>query len=191
MTRHHAIELLRAHITGIAFMKHALAAEAAMRAYARRFGEDEELWGIVGLLHDFHWERCPDLADRPFSGVKILREWGWSDEVIEAVLAHADHAGELRDTLMKKALFATDKLVGLITATALVRPDKMLAGVKVECVINKMKDKSYAAAMKRDKIIHSAEQLGHECSDHAALEFADHINLILDAMQAVAGNLPI
>ncbi len=191
MTRDDAMELLQEHITSPVFFRHALAGEAAMRAYARRFGEDEELWGIVGLLHDFHWERCPDLADCPFNGDKILRERGWPEEVIEAVLAHAEDGGEARDTLMKKALFAADEIVGLITATALVRPDKRLAGVRVECVIEKMKDKSYAAASKHERIIHSAEQLGEECSDHLALEFADHINLVLDAMQAVAGNLPI
>ena len=181
MTRDDAMELLTEYTTNPNLIKHALAVEAAMRAYARRFGEDEETWGMVGLLHDFDYERYPDLADHPFKGVEILRERGWPEEIIEGVLAHAEHTGEPRDTQMKQAIFAVDELTGLIVATALVRPDKKLASVKVKSVRKKMKDKSFAAAVKREDIIGGAEQLG--------LELGDHIGVVLEAMQGIGEQL--
>ena len=181
MTRDDAMEVLTEYTTNPNLIKHALAVEAAMRAYARRFGEDEETWGMVGLLHDFDYERYPDLSDHPFKGAEILRERGWPEEIVAGVLAHADHTGEPRDTLMKQAIFAVDELTGLIVATALVRPDKKLASVKVKSVRKKMKDKSFAAAVKRDDIILGGERLG--------LELGDHIGVVLEAMQGIAGEL--
>ncbi len=181
MTRDDAMQLLREYTQNPNLIKHALAVEAAMRAYARRFGEDEETWGMVGLLHDFDYERYPDLADHPFRGVEILRERGWPEAIIGGVLAHAEHTGEPRDTLMKKAIFAVDELTGLVVATALVRPDKKLASVKVKSVTKKMKDKSFAASVKRDDIIKGAQELG--------IELAEHIGVVLEAMQGIADDL--
>jgi len=181
VTRDDAMQLLREYTQNPNLIKHALAVEAAMRAYARRFGEDEETWGMVGLLHDFDYERYPDLADHPFRGVEILRERGWPEAIIGGVLAHAEHTGEPRDTLMKKAIFAVDELTGLVVATALVRPDKKLASVKVKSVTKKMKDKSFAASVKRDDIIKGAQELG--------IELAEHIGVVLEAMQGIADDL--
>jgi putative nucleotidyltransferase with HDIG domain len=181
VTRDDAMELLREYTTNPNLVKHALAVEAAMRAYARHFGEDEETWGIVGLLHDFDYERYPDLGDHPFKGAEILRERGWPEEIIEGVLAHADHTDEPRDTQMKKAIFAVDELTGLIVATALVRPDKKIASVKVKSVRKKMKDKSFAAAIKREDIVRGAEELG--------IELGEHIGIVLEGMQEISKQL--
>ncbi len=181
MTRDDAMAVLVEHTKNANLIKHALAVEAAMRAYAHKLGQDEETWSMVGLLHDFDYELYPNLADHPFKGAQILRERGWPEEIVEGVLAHAEHSGVTRDTLMKKAIFAVDELTGLVVATALVRPDKKLASVKSSSVTKKMKDKSFAAAVKREDIIKGADELG--------MELDEHIGVVLQAMQGIADEL--
>ena len=181
MGRDEAYELLTEYTQSANLIKHALAVEAAMRHYARRFGEDEQLWATVGLLHDFDYERYPDLKDHPFKGAEILRERGWPEEIVEAVLAHAEHAGIPRDTRLKQTIFAVDELAGFIIATALVRPDKKLASVEVKSVKKKMKDKTFAAAVNRDEILRGADELG--------LSLDEHIGMVLASMQEIADDL--
>lgn len=181
MTRDEAMAILREFTTSPNLISHALAVEAAMRAYARRFGEDEELWGVVGLLHDFDYEKYPSLEDHPFKGAEILRERGVDEEIIGGVLAHAPHTGEPHETLLKKTIFAVDELTGLIVAVALVRPDKKLATVKVKSVRKKMKDKGFAAAVSRDDIVCGAEGLG--------VELGEHIGIVVAAMQGISDDL--
>ncbi len=181
MTREEAYQLLTEYTKKEALIKHALAVEAAMAAYARKFGEDETAWRIVGLLHDFDYEMYPSLEDHPFKGAEILRQRGFPESWIRAILAHAEHTGVPRDTLMAKALFAVDELCGFITAVALVRPSRSLAEVTVKSVKKKMKDKSFARQVKREDIIRGAEELG------VALE--EHIQFVIQAMQGIADQL--
>jgi putative nucleotidyltransferase with HDIG domain len=166
--------------------KHMLAVEAAMRAYARRFGEDEELWGVTGLIHDFDYERFPNESlsadvEHPAEGVRHLRKLGWPEAVCEAVLGHAHYTGVSRDTLMAKSLFACDELTGLITASALVKPSRSVQDVDVPGVRKKMKDKAFARGVNRDDVIQGAEALG--------IPLDEHIGVVLSAMQAAAGPL--
>ena len=161
--------------------KHAYAVEAAMRAYAVRFGRDPEKWGVVGLLHDFDYERYPTLEDHPFKGVEYLKEQGYSSELTEAILAHAEHTGTTRDTILKKCIFAVDELTGLIVAVALVRPSKKLADVNVESVQKKWKEKAFAAGVDRGIIERGAEELG--------VGLAEHIETVLKAMQGISEKL--
>jgi len=158
MTREDAYALLTEYTKKENLIKHALAVEAAMRAYARKFGEDEEAWGIVGLLHDFDYDMYPSLEDHPFKGAEILREKGYPEEWIEAILGHAEHTGVPRTTRMAKTLFAVDELCGFITAVALVRPDKKLESVKVKSVKKKLKDKAFARQVSREDIRKGAEE---------------------------------
>ncbi len=181
MTRQDAWELLTEFTKNPNLIKHALAVEAAMRAYARKFGEDEEKWGIVGLIHDFDYEQHPTLEEHPFAGAKILEERGWPKDVIKAVLAHADHTGVKRETLMEKALFAVDELTGLIVAVALVRPTKSILDVTVESVKKKWKEKSFAAGVKREDIERGAQELG--------VPLDEHIAIVLEAMKGIASEL--
>ncbi|MDR5682539.1 MAG: HDIG domain-containing protein [Armatimonadota bacterium] len=161
--------------------KHMLAVEAAMRAYARRFGADEEAWGIVGLLHDFDYERHPSPeAGHPFVGVAELRRRGVPEEWCRAILSHADYSGVARESLMEKALFACDELTGFIVAVALVR-GRSLANTDVESVKKKMRDKAFARAVNRDDIVRGAADLG--------VPLDDHIALVIRAMATVAGQL--
>lgn len=157
-----------------------------MRAYARRFGEDEELWGVTGLIHDFDYERFPNETlsadvEHPAEGVRHLRTLGWPDAVCEAVLGHAHYTGVARQTLMAKALFACDELTGLITASALVKPSRSVQDVDVPGVRKKMKDKAFARGVNRDDVIQGAEALG--------VPLDEHIGVVLSAMQAAAGPL--
>ena len=147
--------------------KHVLAVEAAMRAYARRFGEDEELWGVVALLHDFDYEIHPTLDKHPQDGAPILREQGYPEEVIEAVLSHAEHLEMPRDTLLKKTLFACDELSGFVHACGLVRPVG-LDGLEPKSVKKKLKQPSFAAGVHRDEVYAGAELLGVELDEHIA-----------------------
>ncbi|MHC4283936.1 MAG: HD domain-containing protein [Planctomycetota bacterium] len=156
--------------------KHAYAVEAAMRAYAAKFGEDPEKWGIVGLLHDFDYEKFPTLEDHPFKGVEYLKEQGYSDELTEAILAHAEHTGTTRDTILKKCIFAVDELTGLVIAVALVRPSKKLADVKVRSVRKKWKEKTFAAGVDRGIIERGAE-------------LTEHIDTVIKAMQGISEKL--
>ena len=161
--------------------KHALAVEACMRAYARKLGGDEELWGVIGLLHDFDYERWPSLEDHPYRGNEILAERGWSEEIRRAIMSHAEYSGVTRDTPMEKALFACDELAGFITACALVKPGKSLAEVEAKSVRKKMKDKAFARSVNRDDIVNGAADLG--------VELEEHIAFCIEAMKGIAGEL--
>ena len=165
--------------------KHALAVEACMRAYARKLApgspEKEELWGVVGLLHDFDYEKYPSLDDHPYRGNEILKERGYSDEIRRAIMSHAEYSGVTRESAMEKALFTCDELAGFITACALVKPGKSLAEVEPKSVRKKMKDKAFARNVKREDIINGAADLGAELEEHIA-------NCI-DAMKAIATEL--
>ncbi len=181
MDRQQSWELLCEYTQSENLRKHALAVEAAMRAFACRFGEDEELWGIVGLVHDFDYEKYPTAQDHPFKGAEILREKGWPEEIVRAVLSHAPYTGITRDSLMEKTLFAVDELTGLITAVALVRPSKNIRDVKIRSVKKKWKDKSFAAGVNRADIEEGAADLG--------IELSEHIAVVLEAMQGIANDL--
>lgn len=181
MNRDQAWAVLTEFTVNHNLIKHALAVEAAMRAYARKYGEDEETWGIVGLLHDFDYEQHPTAEEHPFAGMEILRQRGWPTEIIEAVASHADYTGIPRDTLMKKALFAVDELTGLIVAVALVRPSKSLADVDVEAVRKKWRDKAFARGVNRADIERGAAELG--------VDLSEHISTVITAMQGIAVEL--
>src|SRR5439155_12597865 len=140
--------------------KHALAVEACMRAYARKLGGDENLWGVAGLLHDCDYEKWPSLDDHPYKSNEILNERGYSNEVRRAIMSHAEYTGVTRDTPMEKALFACDELAGFITACALVKPGKSLSEVEAKSVRKKMKDKAFARSVSRDDIVQGAADLG-------------------------------
>jgi len=161
--------------------KHALAVEACMRAYARKLGGDEELWGATGLLHDFDYERWPSLDDHPYRGNEILAERGWPEEIRRAIMSHAEYSGVTRDTPMEKALFACDELAGFITACALVKPGKSLAEVEAKSVRKKMKDRAFARSVNRDDIVNGAADLG--------VELEEHIAFCIEAMKGIAGEL--
>lgn len=148
--------------------KHALAVEACMRAYAQKFNSDEELWGVVGLIHDFDYEKYPSLNDHPYRGNEVLKERGYPDEIRRAIMSHAEYTGVTRDTPMEKALFACDELAGFITAVALVKPGKSLAEVDAKSVRKKMKDKAFARSVNRDDIVNGARDLGVDLDEHIA-----------------------
>jgi len=176
MTRSEALELLHAYTASESLRKHAYAVEAAMRAYARRFGEDEELWGVTGLLHDFDYERYPDPPEHTRKGAEILRERGVDERIIHAILSHAEWNEIPRERPLEKSLFAVDELAGFITAVAYVRPSRSLAEVDVRAVRKKMKDKAFARAVRREDILQGAELLG--------MDLDEHIGVVLEAMQA-------
>ncbi len=179
MTRDEAWALVCEWITNPNLRKHLQAVEAAMRAYARKFGEDEEMWGTVGLIHDLDYERCPSQeAGHPFVGVEELRRRGVPDPWCRAILSHADYSGVRRETWMEKTLYGVDELVGFIIAVALVRPSKSLADVDVASVRKKMKDKAFARGVKREDVIRGAEELG--------VSIDDHIAFVIGALQQVA-----
>jgi len=161
--------------------KHALAVEACMRAYARKFAGDEEQWGLVGLLHDFDYEKYPSAEDHPFKGSEILKERGYPEEFRRAILSHADYSGVPRESQMEKALFACDELAGFITATALVKPGKSLAEVDAKSVRKRMKDKAFARAVSREDIVNGAAELG--------VDLDEHIAFCIEAMKSVGGEL--
>jgi putative nucleotidyltransferase with HDIG domain len=181
MNRSDAWDLLCEFTESDSLRKHALAVEAAMRHYAREHGEDEEKWGIAGLLHDFDYEQHPTLEEHPFVGAEILRERGWPEEITRAVLSHGDHTGVSRDSPMEKTLFAVDELTGLITAVALVRPSKSIFDVEPSSVRKKMKDKAFARSVSREDIVKGAEELG--------VDLNAHIGEVIKAMQSVADEL--
>ena len=160
--------------------RHALAVEASVRAYARRFGEDEDFWGIVALLHDFDWEIHPTLEQHPQDGAPILREEGYPEYVIEAILSHAEHLAMPRDTLLKKTLFACDEMSGFIHACGLVRPDG-IDSLTPKSVKKKLKQPSFAAGVHRDEVYKGAEDLG--------VELDEHIAFVIDAMRPIAPEL--
>jgi len=160
--------------------KHALAVEACMTAYARKFGEDEERWSVTALLHDFDYERYPDAPDHPLKGSEVLKDQGWPEDVRLAILGHADYTGVPRETLMAKSLFACDELAGFITACSLVRPDR-IRSLEAKSVRKRMKDKAFARSVSREDITRGAEELG--------IPLDDHIVFCIDAMRARAAEL--
>ncbi len=176
-----ALKLLFEYTESENLRKHAFAVESAMRAYARKFGEDEEKWAIVGLLHDFDYEKFPTPEQHPWVGSKILEERGYPDDIRKAILGHADYTGVPRDTLMAKVLYACDELCGFITAVALVRPNKKLEEVTVESVKKKLKDKAFARSVNREDIYKGAEELG--------VPLDEHIQFVIDAMKSIADKL--
>jgi putative nucleotidyltransferase with HDIG domain len=180
VSRDRAWETLTRHTKSEALLRHALAVEASVRAYARQFGEDEEVWGVTALLHDFDWEMHPTLEQHPQDGAPILREEGYPEEVIEGVLSHAEHLALPRDTLMKKTLFACDELSGFIHACGLVRPDG-IATLEPKSVKKKLKQPSFASGVNREDVYKGAEDLG--------VELDDHIRFVIEALRPIAPQL--
>ena len=180
-TREQALALLHEWVENPALRKHCYAVEAAMRAYARRAGEDEERWGIAGLIHDFDWERHPDLERHPVAGVEVLRGLGWPEDLCTAVLGHATHTGVPRETPMARTLFACDELCGFLVACALVQPDRSLMAVEVPSVRKKMKSAGFARNVNRDDIVNGAAELG--------VDLDAHIAFVLEAMRGIRGEL--
>jgi putative nucleotidyltransferase with HDIG domain len=186
MNRDEAWAIVTEYTASDSLRKHMLSVEAAMRAYAPRYEGDVELWGVVGLLHDFDYERYPDVAvaGHPVVGSRILRERGVSEEIIRAILSHATEVtGVERVTIMEKALYAVDELTGLITATALVRPNKNIADVDLTSIKKKWKNKAFAAGVDRTEIEHAAVELG--------VPLDEHINVVLHALQTIAPTLSL
>ena len=181
MNRDEAIEIVNEFIENQNLVRHMLAVEAAMRFYAQKYGENEEIWGVTGLLHDFDWEIHPTLEEHPQAGEPILREREVPDEIIRAILSHADHTGVPRETQMEKALFACDEITGLITAVALVHPSRSLMDLTVKSVKKKWKDKSFAAGANRDEIAQGAEEFG--------IDLWEHTGNVIEAMRRVAPEL--
>ena len=186
MKRDEAWEILCEYTKAEPLRKHGLAVEAAMRAYARKYGEDEEMWGCVGLLHDFDYEMHPNAEEHPKKGAPILRERGVAEEVVHAVLCHAfylDDLGVVRENNMDRAIFAVDELAGFITAVALVRPSKSIHEVDVASVKKKMKDKGFARAVRREDITDGATVLG--------VDLDEHIAFVIESLKPVANQLGI
>ena len=161
-----AWELLTEYTKSESLLKHAMAVEAAVRGYARKFGEDEEGWGVVALLHDFDYERWPSLEDHPFRGSEILREKQYPEWVITAILSHAEYSGVPRDGLLEKTLFACDEMAGFVTAASLIRPTKSVLDLEPKSVVKRMKDKAFARNVKRDDLTAGAELLGLPLEEH-------------------------
>ena len=180
MDREAAWNLLTEWTASENLRKHALAVEACMLAYARKFGEDEARWSVTALLHDFDYERYPDAPDHPLKGSEVLKEKGWPEDVRVAILGHADYTGVPRETLLAKALFACDELAGFITACSLVRPDRILS-LEARSVRKRMKDKAFARSVSREDITHGADELG--------VPLDEHISFCIEAMRARAGEL--
>ena len=181
--REEAWKLLCEYTQNESLRKHALAVEACVRAYARKTGADEDLWSVTALLHDFDYERWPNAehsptAEHPFEGSKILRERGYPEEMIHAILAHADYCGVPRESALDRTLFACDELAGFLTACSLVKPSKSIFEVETESVIRKMKDKAFARGVNRDDVRKGAEELG--------IPLADHVSFCIEAMRAAA-----
>lgn len=180
-TREQAWSLLNEYTKSDRLLKHALSVEATMGAYAERFGEDAHLWRITGLIHDFDFEQWPDAPAHTAEGARILREQGWPEEIVRAVLAHADYSGVPRDTLMARTLFAADELSGFVMAVAYVRPSRKVADVEVQSVKKKMKDKAFARAISREDIVNGAADLG--------IPLDEHIRNVIDALAGSADAL--
>jgi len=182
--RDEAWALLISETPSVNLRKHMVAVEAVMRAYARRFGEDEETWGLVGLLHDIDYEKHPSQeAGHPFVGVELLRGRGFPETLCRAILSHADYSGVPRETRMEKTLFAADELSGFVIAVALVRPSRAIEEVDVRSVLRKMKDKAFARAVRREDIVRGAEALG--------LPLEEHIGVVIQALNGIASELEL
>jgi putative nucleotidyltransferase with HDIG domain len=185
-SRTDTLSLMREYTASESLRKHMLSVEAAMRAYAGKFGEDGERWGTAGLIHDFDYERFPNNAhsptdEHPSEGVRILRAKGYPEDILQAILGHAHYTNTARESRMAKTLFAVDELTGLITATALVRPTKSVHEVDAKSVRKKMKDKAFARGVSREDVINGAQELG--------VDLDEHINFVISAMQARSADL--
>ena len=184
--RETALAIMHEYTASDSLRKHMLSVEAAMRSYAEKFGEDADRWGITGLVHDFDYERWPNNAhspteEHPAEGVRILRGRGFPEDILEAILGHANYSGVPRQSMMAKTLYAVDELTGLITATALVKPSRSVLEVEAKSVRKKMKDKAFARGVNRDDVINGAADLG--------VDLDEHIAFVIAAMQKVAGSL--
>jgi len=192
ITRETAWEILIEFTQSESLRKHALAVEACMRACAAKFGSgnsgaaelglsEEDLWGIVGLVHDFDYEKYPSLDDHPYRGNEILKQRGWPEVITRAIMSHAEYSGVTRDSPMEKALFACDELAGFITAVALIKPGKSLAEVDAKSVRKRMKDKAFARKVNREDIVNGAADLG--------VDLDEHIAFCIGAMKGIAAEL--
>ena len=186
MTRDEALQLMQEHTQSPSLRQHMLAVEAAMRAYAAKFGEDPEAWGVVGLLHDFDYERYPNAAhspteEHPSWGVRLLRERGLSEAQCRAILGHASYTGVPRDTPLAKSLFAVDELCGFLVACALVRPSRSFGDLEVSSVKKKLKDKAFARGVNRDEVRQGAEELG--------VPLEEHVTFVIQALRPVEATL--
>jgi putative nucleotidyltransferase with HDIG domain len=185
-SRADTLALMHEYTASESLRKHMLAVEGAMRAYALKFGEDEERWGIAGLIHDFDYERFPNSAhspteEHPSEGVRLLRSRGYPEDILQAILGHAHYTNTPRDSKMARTLFAVDELTGLITATALVRPTKSVHEVDARSVRKKMKDKAFARGVSREDVLSGASELG--------VDLDEHITFVISAMQARSADL--
>lgn len=185
-TRADALALQHEYTQSDSLRKHMLAVEAAMRAYAAKFGEDPDRWGLAGLIHDFDYERYPNATrsatdEHPSEGVRVLRAHGWPEDILQAILGHATYTGVPRESLMAKTLFAVDELSGLVTATALVKPSRSVHEVEARSVRKKMKDKAFARGVSREDVLLGAQELG--------VDLDQHIQFVVDAMRGVADAL--
>jgi putative nucleotidyltransferase with HDIG domain len=167
LSRDAAWSLVTTHTQGDSLRKHMLAVEAAVRGYARRFGEDEEAWGFVALVHDFDYEKYPDAENHPFRGVEILKDLGYPEWVTRAILSHADYSGVARESPLEHTLFACDEMAGFVTAAALVRPSRSVLDLEASSVLKRMKDKAFARAVNRDDLRRGAEEMGLPLDEHA------------------------
>ena len=181
MNHSQALALVREYVNNENLVRHMLAVEAAMRFYAAKFDQDQEMWGVTGLLHDFDWEIHPTLEQHPQQGALILQARGVPDEIIRAILSHADHTGVPRETTMEKCLYACDEITGLITAVALVRPSHSLDDLTVSSVKKKWKDKAFAAGANREEIAQAAQDFG--------VELWEHVGNVIQAMREIAPEL--
>lgn len=179
--REEALALLKEYTKSDSLLRHAYAVEQAMRKYAQKYGEDEEKWGITGLLHDFDYEKYPTAEEHPFVGNRILKKHGYENDILEAIMGHADYTGVPRKTLMAKTLFAVDELAGFIFAVTYVRPSKSVQDVKVKSVTKKLKDKGFAAKVSREDINKGIEELG--------VDRSEHIQFVIDALKEKADEL--
>ncbi len=185
-SRGDTLALMQEYTASESLRKHMLAVEGAMRAYAQKFGEDEERWGTVGLIHDFDYERFPNNAhspteEHPSEGVRLLRSKGYPEDILQAILGHAQYTNTPRESKMAKTLFAVDELTGLITATALVRPTKSVHEVDARSVRKKMKDKAFARGVSREDVVNGASELG--------VDLDEHIAFVISSMQARSADL--
>lgn len=181
MTRDEALALVREYVKNENLIKHMLAVEAAMRFYAEKFGEDVERWGVTGLLHDFDWEIHPTLEEHPLAGEPLLRQRGVPEDIIRAVMSHADHTGVPRQTLMEKALYACDEITGLIIAVVLVRPSRALLDLETSSVKKKWKDRAFATGANREEIEKAAAEFG--------VDLWEHVGNVILAMRRIAPEL--
>ena len=181
MNRQDALAIVEQYVSNENLIRHMLAVEAAMRFYAQKFDQDEDLWGNTGLLHDFDWEIHPTMDEHPQAGAPILREKGVPEEIIQDILSHADHTGIHREKIMEKALYACDEVTGLITAAALVRPSHSLDDLKVKSVKKKWKDRNFAAGANREEIARGADEF--------EVDLWEHVSNVIQAMRSIGPQL--